>query len=46
MALADASLVALAESRALDSILTLDHHFHAYRFQRGRSSHPLTVLPS
>ena len=42
MDLADASLVALAESLRLDQIFTLDRHFFAYRQTGNR---PFTVLP-
>lgn len=43
MDLADATLVALAESRNLRTILTLDEHFRAYRLRSGRY---LDVIPS
>ena len=42
MDLADASLVAAAESLNIRQIITLDRHFHAYRIQ-GRF--PFEVLP-
>lgn len=42
MALADASLVALAEERHLDRVFTLDSDFHIYRLPGNRS---FTVLP-
>jgi predicted nucleic acid-binding protein len=42
MDLADASLVALAESEALSVIFSLDHHFRVYRMDDGRS---FTVIP-
>ena len=42
MDLADASLVAVAEARALQRVFTLDSHFYAYRLQSGRS---LQVIP-
>jgi predicted nucleic acid-binding protein len=37
MDLADASLVALAEERALDRVFSLDHHFRIYRLPWGKS---------
>jgi predicted nucleic acid-binding protein len=46
MALADATLVAIAEARGVDSILTLDSHFLAYRFRQGRTLRRFRVLPS
>jgi predicted nucleic acid-binding protein len=46
MALADATLVAIAEARGVDSILTLDSHFLAYRFRQGRNVRPFQVLPT
>ena len=46
MALADATLVAIAEARGLGSILTLDSHFLAYRFRQGRTVRPFRVLPT
>ena len=42
MDLADASLVAVAEERGLDTIFTLDSDFRIYRLPRGRS---FTVVP-
>lgn len=42
MDLADASLVAVAESRAMDRIFTLDGHFRIYRLADGSS---LEVVP-
>lgn len=46
MALADATLVAMAEARGVDTILTLDSHFRAYRFRRGRTLKAFRVLPA
>ena len=37
MDLADASLVAAAETLGLQTIFTLDKHFYAYRLLNGRS---------
>jgi predicted nucleic acid-binding protein len=45
MALADASLVVLAEERDLKTILTLDHHFHSYRIRRGRALRSFEIIP-
>jgi len=42
MDLADASLVAAAEERALDRIFTLDSDFRIYRLPRGRT---FTIVP-
>lgn len=42
MDLADASLVAMAESLGLSRIFTLDRHFHAYRMADGSAP---TVVP-
>ena len=42
MDLADASLVALAETRGLQRIFTLDSHFYAFRLRNRR---PLEVIP-
>jgi hypothetical protein len=42
MDLADASLVAVAESLNLRRVFTLDKDFHVYRF-RGR--HPFEIVP-
>jgi predicted nucleic acid-binding protein len=42
MDLADATLVALAESRELSTIFTLDSHFRTYSLRGGRH---LTVIP-
>jgi predicted nucleic acid-binding protein len=43
MDLADASLVAVAESRALTNVFTLDRHFHIYRMADGSA---LEIVPS
>lgn len=45
MALADASLVALAEERRETRILTLDSHFHGYVATWSRTAHGFQVLP-
>jgi hypothetical protein len=45
MALADASLVALAEERREARILSLDKHFHAYVATWSRRGHGFDVLP-
>jgi hypothetical protein len=42
MDLADASLVAAAEALGVDTIITIDGHFHAYRLASGAA---LTVIP-
>jgi uncharacterized protein len=42
MDLADATLVTLAEREGVGSVLTLDGHFHAYRW---RDRHPFEVIP-
>jgi predicted nucleic acid-binding protein len=42
MALADATLVALAEQRQLREVFTLDTDFHVYRLEAG---HMLHVVP-
>ena len=42
MDLADASIVAVAESLALHRVFTLDRHFYAYRTQDGQA---LEVVP-
>jgi predicted nucleic acid-binding protein len=42
MDLADASLVAAADTLRLDRVFTLDRHFHAYR---RFDTQPFTVLP-
>jgi predicted nucleic acid-binding protein len=42
MDLADASLVAAAETLNLGQVFTLDRHFHAYR---RFDTDPFTVLP-
>jgi uncharacterized protein len=45
MALADASLVALAEDKRETSILSLDSHFYIYVANWGRRRHPFQVTP-
>jgi uncharacterized protein len=45
MALADASLVALAEERRETRILTLDSHYHGYVATWSRTAHGFQVLP-
>jgi predicted nucleic acid-binding protein len=42
MDLADATLVAIAEARGLQTIFTLDEHFRSYQLHGGRY---LRVLP-
>jgi len=42
MDLADATLVALAESLSIEDVFTLDHDFHVYRLASGK---PLQVVP-
>ncbi|MFN8474728.1 MAG: PIN domain-containing protein [Anaerolineae bacterium] len=42
MDLADASLVAVAESRSLHKVFTLDSHFRVYRLVNGAT---LTLIP-
>jgi len=42
MDLADASLIASAESLSIDRIFTIDGHFHAYRLANGAA---LQVVP-
>ena len=42
MDLADASLVAAVETLGLDTVLTLDRHFYAYRIHDTRA---FTVVP-
>jgi uncharacterized protein len=37
MDLADGTLVAVAEQESLRRILSFDHHFHVYRFDRNKS---------
>jgi predicted nucleic acid-binding protein len=41
MDLADASLVALAESRRIRAIFTFDHHFWIYRLVDGSAMEPI-----
>ena len=43
MDLADASLVAIAETRNITKIFTIDSHFYAYRLIDGR---PFDVTPT
>lgn len=45
MALADGTLVAVAEMRGIETILSLDGHFRTYRFRKGRTLKPFKVLP-
>jgi predicted nucleic acid-binding protein len=46
MDLADASLVAAAESLKTRRIFTLDHDdFSTYRLRRGRALQPFEILP-
>jgi predicted nucleic acid-binding protein len=44
MDLADASLVAVAESLDLRRVFTLDHHFYIYRLPGGAALEPIPTL--
>ncbi len=45
MDLADASLVALAESRSLRQVFTFDRHFWTYRLADGSALEPIPARP-